>query len=76
MNRCSTCCMPYTRPDTPFIDGRCSACISFEKRKLIDWAAREGELLKILESAPKTVPVMTALCQVPVAKTVIGRCSN
>ena len=45
--------MPATRPDTAFIDGECSACTSFAKRRDIDWPAREQELLRILESAPK-----------------------
>jgi len=49
MLRCKTCVMPATRPDTPFIDGECSACISYRKRKTIDWAAREKELLAILD---------------------------
>lgn len=45
--------MPTTRPDTAFIDGECSACVSHRKRKEIDWAAREGHLLRLLETAPK-----------------------
>lgn len=52
MNRCKKCCMPDTRPDTPFLDGVCSACISYEKRKLIDWEEREKQLLHILETNP------------------------
>jgi hypothetical protein len=47
--RCKTCVMPSTRPDTPFIDGECSACVSYRKRRTIDWAAREKELLQILD---------------------------
>jgi hypothetical protein len=47
--RCRTCVMPNTRPDTPFIDGECSACVSYRKRSSIDWAAREKELLAILD---------------------------
>jgi hypothetical protein len=49
MLRCKTCVMPATRPDTPFIDGECSACVSYRKRKTIDWATREKELLAILD---------------------------
>lgn len=45
--------MPTTRPDTAFIDGVCSACISNEKRKSIDWNSRANELLNILETTPK-----------------------
>lgn len=51
--RCRSCLMPSTRPDTAFIDGECSACISFRKRRDIDWPAREAELLRILETTPK-----------------------
>ena len=53
MNRCSQCLMSDTRPDTPFIDGWCSACVSFRKRREIDWGAREGALIKILDKLPK-----------------------
>lgn len=49
MNRCSRCLIPDTRPDTAFVDGVCSACISFDRRKVIDWPAREQELVRILE---------------------------
>jgi hypothetical protein len=47
--RCRTCVMPNTRPDTPFIDGECSACVSYRKRATIDWEAREQELIDILD---------------------------
>lgn len=40
--------MPDTRPDTPFIDGVCSACLSFEKRKTIDWKQRASDLRALL----------------------------
>lgn len=53
MIRCTRCVIPDTRPDTAFIDGACSACISYDKRKLIDWHAREKELLRILETTPR-----------------------
>jgi N-acetyl sugar amidotransferase len=49
MIRCRTCVMPNTRPDTPFIDGECSACVSYRKRATIDWGARKKELLAILD---------------------------
>jgi N-acetyl sugar amidotransferase len=45
--------MPTTRPDTAFVDGECSACINYRRRAEIDWKAREAELLRILETAPK-----------------------
>lgn len=53
LTRCKTCCMPTTRPDTAFVDGECSACVNFRNRPEIDWEAREVELIKILEKAPK-----------------------
>jgi len=49
MIRCKTCCMPDTRPDTPFIDGECSACVSYKRRPTIDWDARKTELLALLD---------------------------
>lgn len=49
MIRCRTCVMPNTRPDTPFVDGECSACISYRKRATIDWDARKAQLLQILD---------------------------
>lgn len=49
MNRCLTCCMPDTRPDTQFVDGVCSACLSYAKRQAIDWEARRADLLQLLD---------------------------
>jgi hypothetical protein len=40
MQRCRTCVMPDTRPDTPFIDGECAACVSYRRRPQIDWQNR------------------------------------
>jgi hypothetical protein len=42
--------MPDTRPDTQFIGGVCSACISYAKRKDIDWPEREKRLLELLDA--------------------------
>lgn len=53
MNRCSICVMPDTRPDTPFVDGVCQACINFKARQQVDWNAREGDFLRLLESIPR-----------------------
>lgn len=54
MKFCRTCCIPDTRPDTFFTeDGQCSACVSYARRPEIDWAARENELLKLLETTPR-----------------------
>lgn len=47
--RCRTCVMPNTRPDTPFIDGECSACLNHNKRPAVDWDARHGELMALLD---------------------------
>lgn len=47
--RCSRCVMLNTRPDTPFVSGVCSACLSYEKRPTIDWDARKAELLALLD---------------------------
>jgi N-acetyl sugar amidotransferase len=41
--------MPDTRPDTPFIDGVCAACLSYQKRPAIDWEARKADLLRLLD---------------------------
>lgn len=49
MTRCRTCCMPASRPDSAFVNGECTACISYRNRKTIDWDARKAELLKILD---------------------------
>lgn len=49
MNRCSQCLIPDTRPDTHFVAGVCSACLSHEKRPVIDWMSRKKELEAILD---------------------------
>lgn len=49
MIRCLRCVMPTTRPDTAFVDGVCSACLSYDKRPVIDWDARKQELLQLLD---------------------------
>ena len=49
MIRCRECVIPDTRPDTPFVDGVCAACISFKKRRAVDWSARRRELEILLE---------------------------
>ena len=47
--RCKTCVMPNTRPDTPFIDGECQACINYRRRPQIDWGERRAQLLQLLD---------------------------
>lgn len=49
-SRCKRCVMPTTRPDTAFVDGVCSACLSYDRRGGIDWAARKAELQAILDA--------------------------
>ena len=49
MRYCKRCVMPDTKPDIHFDEqGICNACRSFEKRKDIDWNAREEQLIEIL----------------------------
>lgn len=47
--RCKTCVMPNTRPDTPFVDGECQACINYRRRPQIDWGERRQQLLQLLD---------------------------
>lgn len=47
--RCKTCVMPNTRPDTAWVDGECSACISYRRRPTIDWEQRKRELVSLLD---------------------------
>lgn len=49
MNRCLECVMPDTRPDVPFVDGVCQACITYKRRPEINWEGRRGLLLDLLE---------------------------
>lgn len=47
--RCTRCVMVNTRPDTPFVDGICGACINYANRPTIDWAERREALMKLLD---------------------------
>lgn len=49
MNRCTRCLMPDTRPDTAFVDGVCSACLSHDAQFKIDWIQRERDLEVLFE---------------------------
>ena len=49
MIRCSRCVIPDSRPDTAFVNGVCSACLAYEKRKTIDWDVRKAELVALLD---------------------------
>lgn len=47
---CKSCVMPDTKPDLHLDEhGICNACLSFEKRKEVDWDDRYQELLKLLD---------------------------
>lgn len=47
---CKKCVMPNTRPGITFDNnGVCSACQSYERRKLIDWDKRYQELEKLCD---------------------------
>jgi N-acetyl sugar amidotransferase len=48
MKRCERCLIPDTRPDTAFVEGICSACLSFDKRAETPWPARHDELVALL----------------------------
>lgn len=60
VNRCKTCCMPDTRPDTPFVDGECQACINYRNRKNVDWGKRHQLLLDTLERVKGKVIVASS----------------
>lgn len=49
MKRCTRCLIPDSRPDTAFVDGVCSACISYANRPTIDWVARGANLTQLLD---------------------------
>ena len=51
MIRCRSCLIPDTRPDTEFVEGECSACISYRKRQDTDWDDRKAQLIRLLEWA-------------------------
>jgi N-acetyl sugar amidotransferase len=48
---CATCLYPDTKPDLQFNeDGVCSACVAYAARAEVDWEARHGEFLDIVET--------------------------
>lgn len=49
MNRCKRCLIPDTRPDTAFVDGVCSACLSHDAMQKIDWERRRRDLIALFE---------------------------
>jgi len=47
---CQHCLMPETKPDLPMdAEDVCGACLSYERRKEVDWGKRKQELLTITE---------------------------
>ena len=56
MNWCKRCIIPDTRPQIVFKDGICSACLSHETKKKIDWKAKEKEFRKFADK-PCLIPV-------------------
>ena len=47
---CVRCVMPETKPDLHIdAEGVCNACRSFERRKVVDWEARQRELAGIID---------------------------
>lgn len=49
MKRCTRCLIPDTRPDTAFVNGVCSACLTHDAQQAVDWEARRADLLKLLD---------------------------
>ena len=49
MIRCARCVMPNTRPDTPFVDGVCQACINYSRRPEVDWHQRGVQMAELLD---------------------------
>lgn len=49
--RCRRCLYPNTKPDLWFDDnGVCSACIAFDKRREIDWLARQHDFMALVNA--------------------------
>lgn len=49
LERCRKCLLPDTKPDLFFNeDGICAACLNYENRPLVDWAARRDEFNEVL----------------------------
>lgn len=50
LRHCTRCLYPDSKPDIWFDErGVCSACIGFEKRAVVDWAARRREFNEITD---------------------------
>lgn len=47
---CTSCLYPDTKPDLSFDDrGVCSACLAYEKRVEVDWAARHKQFIELID---------------------------
>ena len=42
--------MPDTRPGIKFYEGKCIACINYQKQKSINWTERKQELEKLCQN--------------------------
>jgi N-acetyl sugar amidotransferase len=52
---CTRCVMPHTKPDLHIdTNGVCNACLAYENRAQVDWAARRQELLELLKRYRRT----------------------
>ena len=65
MIRCSRCCYPSTKPDIAFVDGVCSACLAFDDRQKIDWAARMEDFKQVLADTKRAAGGWSYTCVVP-----------
>lgn len=55
LTRCKKCLIPSIRPEQVFdAKGICNACLTHEKKKSIDWSAREKTFLKIVNEHKST----------------------
>jgi len=69
MKKCKLCYMPDTRPNTPFKDGICQACLNYKERNMVDWNNRESELKALCDKYRKDdgsydciIPLWLSLC--------------
>lgn len=60
--RCRRCLYPSTKPDLWFEDGVCSACLAYDRRKLIDWNKRRDEFLQIVRVNPGATHDVIVAC--------------
>jgi N-acetyl sugar amidotransferase len=63
---CTKCLLPNTKPDLKFIEGVCTACLNFEKRREINWMSREKEFVNIIKTR-KNSPLGGWDCLIPVS---------